>query len=97
MQAPRLVYNNSSDRSPLGFISANSSHQDDLTSLNIAAGQCVNTTVKQDVTFGLQGLPFGIDLGDGKKGEGNAAATISACGVSTLLGAMMGVALQMLL
>lgn len=51
------------------------SHQDDLANLNIAAGQCVNTTVIQNVTFGLQGLPFGINLGDGKK-AGAAAAIV---------------------
>ncbi|MCJ1273415.1 hypothetical protein MMC21_001206 [Puttea exsequens] len=44
---------------------------DDLTHLDIINGQCVNTTVKQDVTFGLQGLPGGINLGGGKKSAGS--------------------------
>ena len=34
-------------------------------------GQCVNTTIQQHVTFGTQGLPFGINLGNGKKNAGN--------------------------
>ncbi|KAI9820419.1 MAG: hypothetical protein M1832_003752 [Thelocarpon impressellum] len=41
---------------------------DDLKNLDLANGQCVNATVKQEVTFGVQGLPFGL----GKKGAGTA-------------------------
>lgn len=52
-------------------------NQDDLTNLNIAAGQCVNTTVKQDVTFGVQGLPFGINLGKGKSAAGKIPPSIT--------------------
>ena len=48
--------------------------QDDLTNLNVAAGQCVNKTIRQNITFGDQGLPFGINLGSGKK---NSAAAVS--------------------
>ena len=33
---------------------------DDLTGLDIANGQCYNASVKQDVTFSTQGLPFGL-------------------------------------
>ena len=33
---------------------------DDLTNLDIENGQCYNRTVKQNVTFGYQGLPFGL-------------------------------------
>lgn len=40
--------------------------QNDLTNLDISNGQCLNTTVKQNLTFGYQGLPFGINLGKGK-------------------------------
>ena len=40
----------------------------DLTRLDIANGECVNKTVAQNVTFGMQGLPFGINLGDGDSG-----------------------------
>ncbi|KAI9799425.1 MAG: hypothetical protein M1825_004525 [Sarcosagium campestre] len=38
---------------------------DDLANLDIVNGQCYNQSVKQNVTFGLQGLPFGINLGSG--------------------------------
>ena len=34
--------------------------QDDLINLDIAAGQCRNTTIPQNVTFSTQGLPFGL-------------------------------------
>ena len=34
--------------------------QDDLTHLDISNGQCVNSTIKQTVTFSTQGLPFGL-------------------------------------
>ncbi|KAF4637202.1 hypothetical protein G7Y89_g882 [Cudoniella acicularis] len=33
---------------------------DDLTNLDIVNGQCVNTTIKQNITFSEQGLPFGL-------------------------------------
>ncbi|TVY84815.1 hypothetical protein LSUE1_G002094 [Lachnellula suecica] len=33
---------------------------DDLTGLDIINGQCVNSTIKQNVTFSTQGLPFGL-------------------------------------
>ena len=42
---------------------------DDLNNLDISNGQCYNSTIKQNVTFGYQGLPFGID--DQGKGAGS--------------------------
>jgi len=33
---------------------------DDLTNLDIANGQCYNSSVPQNVTFSYQGLPFGL-------------------------------------
>jgi hypothetical protein len=33
---------------------------DDLKGLDIMNGQCYNTTIKQNVTFSIQGLPFGL-------------------------------------
>ena len=33
---------------------------DDLTNLDILNGQCYNATIKQNVTFSTQGLPFGL-------------------------------------
>ncbi|KAL8866742.1 MAG: hypothetical protein Q9174_006112, partial [Haloplaca sp. 1 TL-2023] len=38
---------------------------DDLTNLDIAGGQCLNESVAQNLTFGYQGLPFGLSTGDG--------------------------------
>jgi hypothetical protein len=33
---------------------------DDLTGLDIINGQCLNSTIKQNITFSEQGLPFGL-------------------------------------
>lgn len=46
---------------------------DDLAGLDIENGECVNASVPQDVTFGYQGLPFGLSTGSGG-GKGAAAA-----------------------
>lgn len=45
---------------------------DDLSNLDISNGQCYNASIAQNVTFGYQGLPFGI--GNSKK----AAASVVA-------------------
>ncbi|KAI9675579.1 MAG: hypothetical protein M1817_000945 [Caeruleum heppii] len=47
------------------------SAQDDLKGLDVLRGQCNNRTVQQSVTFGLQGLPLGINFGGGKNTTGN--------------------------
>ncbi|OAP58475.1 hypothetical protein AYL99_07565 [Fonsecaea erecta] len=41
---------------------------DDLMGLDIANGKCLNTTIPQNLTFGYQGLPFGLSTGNGKSG-----------------------------
>ena len=51
---------------------------DDLANLDIVGGQCRNASIPQNVTFGYQGLPFGINLGDGQS-----AATSSGSGGSS--------------
>jgi hypothetical protein len=33
---------------------------DDLTNLDIAGGHCYNSSIKQNLTFSYQGLPFGL-------------------------------------
>ncbi|KAL2404886.1 hypothetical protein ABEF93_008108 [Exophiala dermatitidis] len=38
---------------------------DDLTGLDIVNGQCYNASIPQNLTFGYQGLPFGINTGSG--------------------------------
>ncbi|KAG6037568.1 hypothetical protein E4U41_004902 [Claviceps citrina] len=45
---------------------------DDLTHLDVSNGHCLNSTIAQNVTFGKQGLPFG--LGD----KGSPAAQVGA-------------------
>jgi hypothetical protein len=49
---------------------------DDLTYLDIANGHCYNSSVKQNLTFSYQGLPFGL------------SKTNSSSGGSTNSGAM---------
>jgi len=79
----------------LGFLSTTLfgpliSIQDDLMHLDISQdGGCVNTTISQNVTFGEQGLPFGINAGPGKKGAAAAPLstslwTISAAALAVL-------------
>lgn len=68
---------------------------DDLKNLDIANGQCRNVTFQQNVTFGYQGLPFGINLGDGDSssssasssgsGSGNAAVNVRPGGMGAML------------
>ena len=62
--------------------------QDDLTHLDISNGNCVNTTISQNVTFGEQGLPFGINTGPGKKG---AAARLFPSNAWTVTAAALAV------
>jgi Uncharacterized conserved protein (DUF2183) len=38
---------------------------DDLKGLDVANGQCYNASVKQNVTFSYQGLPFGLGSSNG--------------------------------
>lgn len=52
---------------------------DDLSGLDIEGGQCWNRSVKQNVTFDYQGLPFGLSDDDS--------------GASSLGGGQMGLAL----
>ena len=54
---------------------------DDLTHLDFANGQCYNASVKENVTFSDQGLPFGLS----KNAGGSARAPNSF-----VLGATLG-------
>jgi len=70
---------------------------DDLTGLDIVNGQCLNTTIPQNLTFGYQGLPFGLSTGDGNSSSsGNGAGRLGSGGslferFSTLALLMLGV------
>jgi hypothetical protein len=48
---------------------------DDLVGLDIVNGQCYNASVPQNLTFGYQGLPFGINTGDGESGNGSSSSS----------------------
>ncbi|KAK5061114.1 hypothetical protein LTR84_007656 [Exophiala bonariae] len=64
---------------------------DDLTGLDISNGQCYNASVKQNLTFGYQGLPFGIDdQGDGQSGNSSGSGSGSGNAAPRLLGAGSG-------
>lgn len=62
---------------------------DDLTHLDIVNGQCFNSTIKQNLTYGYQGLPFGMNLGNGKKSAGSHLACPSTWAFAATLGAAM--------
>ncbi|EPE25515.1 hypothetical protein GLAREA_01427 [Glarea lozoyensis ATCC 20868] len=59
---------------------------DDLKGLDIMNGQCVNNTIKQDVTFSTQGLPFGLS----KKSAAASLSIWSSVGLVTLGSAVFG-------
>jgi hypothetical protein len=58
---------------------------DDLVGLDISNGQCLNTTIPQNLTFGYQGLPFGLSTGNGNAGN-NGSSSGSGNGVGRLMG-----------
>jgi hypothetical protein len=60
---------------------------DDLHGLDITGGQCVNSTVKQSVTFSTQGLPFGLSK---KSDAGRVMMVWSWAGLATLGAAAFG-------
>ncbi|KAH7143686.1 hypothetical protein EDB81DRAFT_652714 [Dactylonectria macrodidyma] len=63
---------------------------DDLTNLDIANGHCYNSTIKQNVTFDYQGLPFGLS-DDDSAASGHVAPRFGAIagGVVSLLVALL--------
>lgn len=58
---------------------------DDLTNLDIANGHCYNSTIKQNVTFDYQGLPFGLS-NDDSAASGGAVPRLGAVAVAVLVG-----------
>ncbi|KAI9653823.1 MAG: hypothetical protein M1831_005690 [Alyxoria varia] len=44
---------------------------DDLTGLDIASGQCYNDSIRQNVTFSYQNLPFGLGEDGDEEGAGS--------------------------
>jgi len=55
---------------------------DDIKGLDVINGQCVNATVKQNVTFSYQGLPFGLSK---KSAAGKASVGVSTIAVTALV------------
>ena len=54
--------------------------QDDLKNLDIVNGQCLNTTIPQNVTFSIQGLPFGLS----KSNATNKSAAVPSHSIPSL-------------
>lgn len=46
---------------------------EDLSGLDIVNGQCLNASIPQNLTFGYQGLPFGLSTGDGDSGNSSSS------------------------
>ncbi|KAI4122862.1 MAG: hypothetical protein LQ338_005579 [Usnochroma carphineum] len=63
---------------------------DDLMNLDIQNGRCLNASVRQNVTFGYQGLPFGINLGKGAGSRSSHTSVwLSVLAVALAVGVML--------
>ncbi|RDL37033.1 Uncharacterized protein BP5553_04466 [Venustampulla echinocandica] len=62
---------------------------DDLKGLDIVNGQCVNTTIKQNITFSEQGLPFGLSKKSAAGRVRSKLRVVALVGWSTLVYAMI--------
>jgi len=49
---------------------------DDLTNLDIVNGQCYNSSIPQNVSFGYQGLPFGLETSNSNTTDNNTASSL---------------------
>lgn len=57
--------------------------------LDIVNGQCLNSTIAQNLTYGYQGLPWGLNLGNGKKSAGSHLSSPRTLAFAITLGAVM--------
>lgn len=57
-------------------------NSDDLTGIDIAGDTCYNSSIPQNLTFGYQGLPFGIGNDAPVNGSANGSANGSSTGSS---------------
>lgn len=60
---------------------------DDLTHLDVVNGQCYNASIKQNVTFSEQGLPFGLSK--------NSAGSITVPSIWSTLGTCLGLMMML--
>ncbi|TKA21817.1 hypothetical protein B0A50_08579 [Salinomyces thailandicus] len=75
---------------------------DDLTGLDLGAGQCYNTSVAQNLTFGYQGLPLGLGdtapvNGSANGNTGSAAAPGASAGFGMTFAMGLGVVMWLTL
>ena len=68
---------------------------DDLLGLNLANGDCRNASVPQQLSFGWQGLPFGLTTGSGSRrsGSGSVRAVLRRSGWGKDWGLVLAAAL----
>ncbi|WPH00211.1 Hypothetical protein R9X50_00303400 [Acrodontium crateriforme] len=77
-------------------------HAEDLTNIDLASGNCYNQSIAQNLTFGYQGLPFGLgdtpEVNGSANGQGNgtssdtgAAAGAVSARMSVVLAAVLSV------
>lgn len=59
-------------------------NSDDLTNIDIYR-ECLNNTIPQNVTFGWQGLPFGLTTSNSNSSSSNSASVNNPSGLRTLL------------
>lgn len=71
---------------------------DDLTGLDIVNGQCYNGSVKQNLTFSYQGLPYGLGSNNSNStaglalhaGKGTIMLSVGMAGLAVVLGGLFG-------
>jgi Uncharacterized conserved protein (DUF2183) len=66
---------------------------DDLKNLDVINGQCSNASVKQNLTFDYQGLPFGLDINNTavaalRPGRETLMLSVGMAGMAVLFGGM---------
>lgn len=58
---------------------------DDLTGLDIVNGQCYNASIKQNLTFSYQGLPFGLGSNNSNSSSNSTAGLAMQAGRGTVM------------
>lgn len=70
---------------------------DDLTNLDIANGHCYNASIKQNLTFSYQGLPFGLSKTNSSSGNSSSSSSSGAMGTFNLEGSRLSMVTSLLL
>lgn len=62
---------------------------DDLSKLDLESGQCLNSSIQQNVTYDYQGLPFGVAEDDENAGSGGAVPKAGMVMAGLLMAGLM--------